>query len=79
MAGKNSITLEEASKINPLIGQNGDLAPVKASLQFLEKVFLQADPDDGIPLDFSESWGLSCLLKACVAAIYAHQRGEVEV
>ena len=75
MAGKNGITLADMSLINPLIDESGDPAKIKASLKFLATAFLQADPNDGMPLDFGDCCGFGYLLQACAAAMEVSNHG----
>jgi hypothetical protein len=57
-------------EINPLIDERlCDTYPVVAALKFIAKAFVQADADDGIPLDYTECLGVSCMLQTCVAAL----------
>jgi hypothetical protein len=57
-------------EINPLIDEYADdTDAVVAALKFIAKAFVQIDGDDGIPLDYTECWGVSCLLLTCTAAL----------
>ena len=55
--------------INPLISKNCDTFAVSAALNFIAKSFAQVNTDDGMDLDYEESFGLSILLRACSSAL----------
>lgn len=66
-AGKTRLA-DHIMSTNPLYNKDGDTTAVSAALQFLAKSFAQADPD-AINLNYSECFGLSCLLKSCSSAL----------
>jgi hypothetical protein len=62
-------------EINPLIDERPcGMNTVAAALRFIAKAFIQADADDGIPLDYTECWGVSCLLQTCAVALEVMDR-----
>ena len=64
------------SAINPLIGENGDTAPVQFVLGFLS-FSMQESTDGQLALSPDDSLGLSFILDACRAALANAKASEV--
>lgn len=65
----NKLTIAELTEINPLIDAHGGTTSVSVVLGAISRLLANADPKQGMPLDYEHSYGLSRILDACSIAL----------